>query len=54
MHNLIDMIPKADADVIYKVLIKFIPNDDKVKSISDADISIQTDGTIPIPAINRD
>lgn len=58
LHNLIDMIPDTDADVIYRVLVKFIPtdipSDDEIQSISAANKSISTDGTVSMNEINWD
>lgn len=50
LHHLIDMVPDGDTDTIYKVLIKFIPEDtalpDEIQAIKEADHDISTNGTI--------
>lgn len=56
VKNLVDMIPEKDIDTIYKVLIRFIPEDeplpDEIEAISEA--KADTSETIPHNAINWD
>lgn len=56
LHNLIDMIPDSDTDVIYRVLVKFIPSDipspDEVEAINSANKSIETDGVVNLHDID--
>lgn len=53
---MIDMIPDEDVETIYKVLIRFIPEDDptpdEVQAIAEADAD--TSPTIPHSAIKWD
>lgn len=53
---LIDMIPEKDIDTIYKVLIRFIPEDeplpDEIESIAEA--KVDKSATISHNAINWD
>ena len=54
VKNLIDMIPEEDIEIIYKVLIRFIPEDeplpDELEAIAEA--KADTSETIPHEAIN--
>lgn len=56
LHDLIDMIPEADTETIYHVLLKFIPSDtpdnEELQAIARANESILSDGTVPMDAIN--
>ncbi len=56
LKNLIDNIPDEDLDVIFKILIRFIPEDvptqDEIKAIAAANRDIAENGTIPHEAIN--
>lgn len=58
LKNLIDVISDDDIDTIFKVLIRFIPEDkplpDEIEAIEAADKSIAENGTIPHEAINWD
>lgn len=58
LHGLIDMLSDADAETIYNVLIRFIPEDkpenDELKAIAFANEDIRKNGTIPHSAINWD
>lgn len=53
---LVDMIPEKDIDTIYKVLIRFVPEDeptpDEIQAIAEA--RADTSPTIPHDAINWD
>jgi len=44
LHDLIDMIPDADTETIYKVLLKFVPEDkvspDEIRAIAQANEEI--------------
>lgn len=54
VKNLIDMIPDEDIEIIYRVLVRFIPEDkplpDELEAIAEA--KADTSGTIPHEAIN--
>lgn len=56
LHGLIDMIPDADTETIYNVLLKFLPTDkpenDELKAIALANVSIINEGTVPMEAID--
>lgn len=58
LKNLIDIIAEDDIDTIFKVLIRFIPEDeplpDEIEAIAVANKSIRENGTIPHEAINWD
>lgn len=58
LKNLIDVIAEDDVDTIFKILIRFIPEDeplpDEIKAIEAANKSIRENGTIPHEAINWD
>ncbi len=54
VKNLIDMIPDEDIEIIYRVLVRFIPEDkplpDELEAIAEA--KADTSETIPHEAIN--
>ncbi len=54
VKNLIDMIPDEDIEIIYRVLVRFIPEDkplpDELEAIVEA--KADTSETIPHEAIN--
>ena len=56
LHGLIDMIPEADTETIYNVLLKFIPSDvpdnDELKAIAYANESIKSEGTVSMDSID--
>ena len=56
VKNLIDLIPESDIDTIYKVIVKFIPEDeptpDELQALLEAKADISP--TIPHDAINWD
>ena len=56
IKNLVDMIPEDDIETIYKVLIRFVPEDDplpdEIEAIREA--KEDTSPTIPHDAINWD
>lgn len=58
LKNLIDIIAEDDIDTIFKVLIRFVPEDeplpDEIEAIEAANNSIKENGTIPHDAINWD
>ena len=58
LHSLIDMLPDADTNTIYQVLIRFIPSDialpDEREAIENARKSILEEGTVPIDEIDWD
>lgn len=58
LKNLIDIIAEDNIDTIFKVLIRFVPEDepfpDKIKVIEATNKSIRGNGTIPHQAINWD
>ncbi len=58
LKNLIDLIDENDAETIYKVLIRFIPEDaprpDEIEAIKRANASIAAHGTVSYDEINWD
>ncbi|MCM1143923.1 MAG: hypothetical protein NC407_04355 [Lachnoclostridium sp.] len=58
LHGLIEMIPDEDIEVLYRVLVKFVPEvplePDEIEAIERANRSIAENGTIPHEAINWD
>lgn len=58
VKSLIDLVPDADIKTIYKVIVKFIPEDkplpDEIEAIERANKSIAENGTIPHDTINWD
>lgn len=58
LKDLIDMINDNDIDTIFKVLIRFIPEDeplpDEIEAIEAANRSIEEYGTVPHEEINWD
>ena len=58
LHELIDMVPENDTDVIYRLLIKFIPtdvaSDDEVIAIAEAHESLKKDGHVSFDDIDWD
>lgn len=58
LKNLIDIISDDDVDTIFKVLIRFVPEDDplpdEIEAIEAANKDIAENGTIPHEAINWD
>ncbi len=56
IKNLVDMIPEDDIETIYRVLIRFVPEDeplpDEIEAIREA--KEDTNPTIPHSAINWD
>lgn len=58
LKNLIELVPNDDIDVLYRVIVKFIPEDtptlEEIKAIEDANKSIAEHGTVPHDAIDWD
>lgn len=58
LKNLIDIIAEDDIDTIFKVLIRFVPEDeplpDEIQAIEAANKSIKGNGTIPHEAVGWD
>lgn len=58
LKDLIDMISDNDVDTIFKILIRFVPEDepypDEIKAIKEANKSIAEEGTISHEEINWD
>jgi hypothetical protein len=56
VKSLIDLVPDADMDVIYKIVVKFIPEatpePDELEAIAEA--KADTSPTVPHEAINWD
>ncbi|MCM1174071.1 MAG: hypothetical protein NC341_03365 [Blautia sp.] len=56
LHGLIEMIPENDIEVIYKVLVKFVPEEpsepDEIKAMEEGRRDREKNGTIPHEAIN--
>lgn len=58
LKSLIDLIDDSDMDTIFKVLVRFVPEEapmsDEIEAIKRADKSISEHGTVPHEAINWD
>ncbi|MCM1191977.1 MAG: hypothetical protein NC123_17005 [Butyrivibrio sp.] len=58
VKGLIDLIDECDMDTVFKVLVRFVPEEtplpDEIEAIKRADKSISEYGTIPHEAINWD
>ncbi len=58
VKGLIDLISDDDMDTIYKVLVKFVPEEapvpDELEALKRANKSISEQGTVPHEAINWD
>jgi hypothetical protein len=58
LKGLIELVPEEDIETLYKVVVKFIPEEaplpDEVEAIARANKSIAENGTIPHEAINWD
>lgn len=56
LKNIIDLVPDEDIDIIYRVVVKFIPEDkpepDELEAIAEA--KADTSPTVPHEAINWD
>ena len=58
LKNLIELVPEHDIDVLYQVIIKFIPEvepePDEIAAIMEGRKDREENGTIPHEAINWD
>lgn len=58
LKGLIELVPEEDIETIYRVIVKFIPEDkplpDEIEAIERANKSIAENGTVPHDAINWD
>ena len=58
LKNLIELVPEEDVEVLYKVIIKFIPEEvpeqDEIEAILEGRKDREKNGTIPHDAINWD
>ena len=58
LKNLIELVPEEDVEVLYKVIIKFIPEavpePDEIEAILEGREDRAKNGTIPHDAINWD
>jgi len=58
LKNLIELVPEEDVEVLYKVIIKFIPEavpeSDEIEAILEGRKDRAENGTIPHDAINWD
>ena len=58
LKGLIDLIDDSDMDTIYKVLVRFVPEEaplpDEIEAIKRDNKSISEHGTIPHDALNWD
>lgn len=58
LKGLIELVPEEDIETIYKVVVKFIPEEeplpDEIKAIERANKSIAENGTVSHDAINWD
>lgn len=58
LKNLIELVPEEDVEILYKVIIKFIPETvpepDEIEAIREGRKDRAKNGTIPHEAINWD
>lgn len=58
LKNLIELVPEEDVEVLYKVIIKFIPQaipePDEKEAILEGRADREKNGTVPHSAINWD
>lgn len=58
LKNLIELVPENDIDVLYQVIIKFIPEvepePDEIAAIMEGRKDREENGTVPHEAINWD
>lgn len=58
LKNLIELVPEDDVEVLYKVIIKFIPEvipePDEIEAILEGRKDRAENGTVPHDAINWD
>ena len=58
LHGLIEMIPDDDIEVLYRVLVKFVPEvlpePDEIQALEEGRRDREENGTIPHEEINWD
>ncbi len=58
LKNLIELVPENDIDILYQIIIKFIPEvepePDEIAAIMEGRKDREENGTIPHEAINWD
>ena len=58
LKNLIELVPEKDIDLLYQVVIKFIPEvpaePDEIEAFTEARADREKNGTIPHDAVNWD
>lgn len=58
LKNLIELVPESDIDVLYRVIVKFIPEEkpepDEIEAFLEGRKDRGQNGTIPHDAINWD
>lgn len=58
LKNLIELVPEEDVDVLFRVIVKFIPEDeplpDEIEAILEAKRDIAVHGTVNHDQINWD
>lgn len=56
LKGLIDLIDEKDTETIFRVLVRFVPEDktlpDEIEAIQRANESISKEGTVPFDAVN--
>lgn len=56
LRGLIDIIPESIIETVFNVFLKFVPSDkpenDELKASAFADNSIESEGTVPMVAID--
>lgn len=58
LKNLIELVPDEDIDILYKVIVKFVPEvepePDEIQALLDGRKDRLENGTVPHDAINWD
>ncbi|MDD4376510.1 MAG: hypothetical protein PHR25_07035 [Clostridia bacterium] len=58
LKNLIDLIDDSEVDILFRLLLKFVPEDkplpDEIEAIERANESIEKNGTVPHDDIDWD
>lgn len=58
LHGLLELVPEKDIDVLYQVIVKFIPEEppepDEIEAIEEGRRDRRENGTVPHSAINWD
>lgn len=58
LKGLIDLIDEEDTETIFRVLVRFVPEDkalpDEIEALDRANESIKKDGTVSFDAVNWD